>query len=297
MVKIKKIYIKDIKNFVNQKIQISGWLFNLRSSGKILFPIIRDGSGYLETIYLKNSENESKFDDLSKLSQESSLTVIGKVKKHFKDENKCELEINDFTIHHIADEFPITKKEHGTNFLMDNRHLWIRSKKQFSILKIRSHLIKLIRNFFDDNGFLNIDTPIFTSNSCEGTSTLFETNYFDKKAYLTQSGQLYNEANMMAFNKVYSFGPTFRAEKSKTRRHLTEFWMVEPEIAYCEIKENMDWAEKLLIYIVKNVLSNKSEELKTLGRDIEKLKVCTSSFPRVSYSDCIEILNKSGNNI
>tara|TARA_A100001015_G_scaffold30580_1_gene34032 strand:- start:1130 stop:2434 length:1305 start_codon:yes stop_codon:yes gene_type:complete len=298
MVKIKNIYIKDIKNYIDQEIEISGWLFNLRSSGKILFPIIRDGSGYLETIYLKSSHNESKFDDLSKLSQESSLTVIGKVKKHFKDENKCELEIIDFTIHHIAEEFPITKKEHGTNFLMDNRHLWIRSKKQFSILKIRSHLIKLIRNFFDNNGFLNIDTPIFTSNSCEGTTTLFETNYFDKKAYLTQSGQLYNEANMMAFNKVYSFGPTFRAEKSKTRRHLTEFWMVEPEIAFCGLNENMDWAEKLIKYVLNNIILECNYEFELLNKDVNKLKsFVNKTFPRITYSDAVEIINKNNGNM
>ena len=180
---------------------------------------------------------------------------------------------------------------------MNHRHLWLRSKRQHAILRVRHEIVKSIRNFFDENDFTLVDTPIFTPNSAEGTSTLFETDYFDTKAYLCQTGQLYGEASAMAFGKHYNFGPCFRAEKSKTRRHLTEFWMVEPEIAYCEIKENMDWAEKLLIYIVKNVLSNKSEELKTLGRDIEKLKVCTSSFPRVSYSECIEILNKSGNNI
>ena len=298
MVKIKKIFIKDIKNYIDQEIEISGWLFNLRSSGKILFPIIRDGSGFLETIYLKKTQDEVKFDDLSKLTQESSLSIKGKVKKHFKDENKFELEIIDFTIHHIAEEFPISKKEHGTNFLMDNRHLWIRSKKQFSILKIRSHIIKLIRNFFDNNGFLNIDTPIFTSNSCEGTTTLFETNYFDKKAYLTQSGQLYNEANMMAFNKVYSFGPTFRAEKSKTRRHLTEFWMVEPEIAFCGLNENMDWAEKLIKYVLNNIILECNYEFELLNKDVNKLKsFVNKTFPRITYSEAVEIINKNNGNM
>jgi len=283
MVKIKKILIKDIKNYIDQEIQISGWLYNLRSSGKILFPIIRDGSGFLESIYLKNTKNEEEFEELSKITQESSLTIQGKVKKHFKDENKCELEIIDFTIHHISKEFPISKKEHGINFLMDNRHLWIRSKKQFSILKIRSHLKRLIRKFFDDNGFLNIDTPIFTSSSCEGTTTLFETNYFEKKAYLTQSGQLYNEANMMAFNKVYSFGPTFRAEKSNTRRHLTEFWMVEPEIPFCGLNENMDWAEKLIKYVINNIISECKDEFEFLNKDMNKLKSFADEiFPRIT---------------
>jgi len=298
MVKIKKILIKDIKNYIDQEIQISGWLYNLRSSGKILFPIIRDGSGFLESIYLKNTKNEEEFEELSKITQESSLTIQGKVKKHFKDENKCELEIIDFTIHHISKEFPISKKEHGINFLMDNRHLWIRSKKQFSILKIRSHLKRLIRKFFDDNGFLNIDTPIFTSSSCEGTTTLFETNYFEKKAYLTQSGQLYNEANMMAFNKVYSFGPTFRAEKSNTRRHLTEFWMVEPEIPFCGLNENMDWAEKLIKYVINNIISECKDEFEFLNKDMNKLKSFADEiFPRITYSQAVEIINKNNGNM
>ena len=298
MVKIKKILIKNIKSHINQEVEISGWLNNLRSSGKILFPIIRDGSGFLEGIFIKNDKNKNKFDELSTITQESSLTVRGNVKKHFKDKKKCELEINNFLIHQISDVFPISKKEHGTNFLMDNRHLWIRSKKQFAILKIRSNLIRLIRKFLDNNDFLNIDTPIFTSSSCEGTTNLFETNYFDKKAYLSQSGQLYNEANIMAFNKVYSFGPTFRAEKSKTRRHLTEFWMVEPEIAFCSLDENMDWAEKLIKFVINEIIKECKDEFQILDKDILKLhSFVKKSFPRISYTEAIEIINKNNGDI
>jgi len=208
-----------------------------------------------------------------------------------------ELLLSGMEVHQLTSEYPITPKEHGPDFLMNHRHLWLRSKKQHAILRIRHEIIKSIRNFFDGNDFTLVDTPVFTPNAAEGTSTLFETDYFDTKAYLCQTGQLYGEASAMAFGRHYNFGPCFRAEKSKTRRHLTEFWMVEPEIAYCDINENMDWAERLLVFILNSVLDNKAEELKILDRDVDKLKLCTSPFPRISYTECIKILNDSGNKI
>lgn len=294
---MKVISISKVKDYKEKDIQVNGWVYSTRRSGKIGFLSIRDGSGILQCIVEKASVGDELFELFKSLTQESSLTVFGKIVENPRAVGGYELLLGQLKVHQLTSNYPISPKEHGPDFLMNHRHLWLRSKRQHAILRVRHEIVKSIRNFFDENDFTLVDTPIFTPNSAEGTSTLFETDYFDTKAYLCQTGQLYGEASAMAFGKHYNFGPCFRAEKSKTRRHLTEFWMVEPEIAYCEIKENMDWAEKLLIYIVKNVLSNKSEELKTLGRDIEKLKVCTSSFPRVSYSECIEILNKSGNNI
>ena len=294
---MKVISISKVKDYKEKDIQINGWVYSTRRSGKIGFLSIRDGSGILQCIVEKASVGDELFDLFKSLTQESSLTVFGKIVENPRAVGGYELLLSQLKVHQLTSNYPISPKEHGPDFLMNHRHLWLRSKRQHAILRVRHEIVKSIRDFFDDNDFTLVDTPIFTPNSAEGTSTLFETDYFDTKAYLCQTGQLYGEASAMAFGKHYNFGPCFRAEKSKTRRHLTEFWMVEPEMAYCEIKENMVWAEKLLIYIVKNVLSNKSEELKTLGRDLEKLKVCTSSFPRVSYSECIEILNKSGNNI
>ena len=294
---MKVISISKVKNYEEKDIQINGWVYSIRRSGKIGFLSIRDGSGILQCIVEKASVGDELFEIFKSLTQESSLTVFGKIVENPRAVGGYELLLSQLKVHQLTSNYPISPKEHGPDFLMNHRHLWLRSKRQHAILRVRHEIVKSIRNFFDENDFTLVDTPIFTPNSAEGTSTLFETDYFDTKAYLCQTGQLYGEASAMAFGRHYNFGPCFRAEKSKTRRHLTEFWMVEPEIAYCEIKENMDWAENLLIYIVKNVLSHKSEELKTLGRDLEKLKVCTRSFPRVSYTECIEILNKSGNNI
>ena len=294
---MKVISISKVKNYEEKDIQINGWVYSIRRSGKIGFLSIRDGSGILQCIVEKASVGDELFEIFKSLTQESSLTVFGKIVENPRAVGGYELLLSQLKVHQLTSNYPISPKEHGPDFLMNHRHLWLRSKRQHAILRVRHEIVKSIRNFFDENDFTLVDTPIFTPNSAEGTSTLFETDYFDTKAYLCQTGQLYGEASAMAFGKHYNFGPCFRAEKSKTRRHLTEFWMVEPEIAYCEIKENMDWAENLLIYIVKNVLSHKSEELKTLGTDLEKLKVCTRSFPRVSYTECIEILNKSGNNI
>ena len=291
------INIHNAKSFLNEEVRINGWVYNSRRSGKIGFLSIRDGYSILQCIVEKSVIGDDLFNSFKTLTQESSITVYGKIVSNERAIGGYELLLNNLEIHQLTSEYPITPKEHGPDFLMKHRHLWLRSKRQHAILKVRHEIIKSIRNFFDNNDFTLVDTPIFTPNAAEGTSTLFETDYFDTKAFLCQTGQLYGEASAMAFGRHYNFGPCFRAEKSKTRRHLTEFWMVEPEIAYCDINENMDWAEKLLIYIIKNVLKNKSKELDVLERDIEKLKICTSPFPRISYTECIEILNKSGNKI
>ena len=294
---MKKIYINKVEIYENQKVQINGWVYNSRRSGKIGFLSLRDGYGIMQCIVEKQKVGDASFDLFKSLTQESSVSVIGEIVKNERAIGGYELLLDSLIIHQLSVDYPITPKEHGPDFLMNHRHLWLRSKRQHAILKVRHEIVKSIRNFFDNNDFTLVDTPIFTPNAAEGTSTLFETNYFETKAYLCQTGQLYGEASAMAFGRHYNFGPCFRAEKSKTRRHLTEFWMVEPEIAYCEIKENMDWAEKLLIYIIDNVLKNKSEELDILERDIEKLKCCLSPFPRISYTECIKILNDSGNKI
>ena len=294
---MKKVAIRDVSSFNNKSIQINGWVYNSRRSGKIGFLMLRDGFGLLQCIVEKKQIGEEQFDEFKKLTQETSISVKGKVVENDRATGGYELLVDSFKVHQISIDYPITPKEHGTDFLMNNRHLWLRSKRQHAILKVRHQIIKSIRDFFDMNDFTLVDTPIFTPNAAEGTSTLFKTNYFEKEAYLCQTGQLYGEASAMAFGRHYNFGACFRAEKSKTRRHLTEFWMVEPEIAYCDIEENMTWAENLLSYIVKEVLANKKNELEILERDIDKLSQCQGEFPRISYSDCIDLLNKSGNSI
>ena len=291
------ISIGKIKDYNNKNVQINGWVYNSRRSGKIGFLSIRDGFGVMQCIIEKSTVGDEIFNVFKTLTQESSISVIGKIVENERAIGGYELLLSGMEVHQLTSEYPITPKEHGPDFLMNHRHLWLRSKKQHAILRIRHEIIKSIRNFFDSNDFTLVDTPVFTPNAAEGTSTLFETDYFDTKAYLCQTGQLYGEASAMAFGRHYNFGPCFRAEKSKTRRHLTEFWMVEPEIAYCDINENMDWAEKLLIFIINSVLENKDKELKILDRDIDKLKLCTSPFPRISYTECIKILNDSGNKI
>ena len=294
---MKIISIKNIDNNVDEIVTIRGWVYNSRRSGKIGFLSIRDGFGIMQCIVEKTVIGEDMFDLFKTLTQESSISVSGKIVENERAIGGYELLLDSLTVHQLTSEYPITPKEHGPDFLMNHRHLWLRSKRQNAILKIRHEIVKSVRNFFDDNDFTLVDTPIFTPNAAEGTSTLFETYYFDMKAYLCQTGQLYGEASAMAFGRHYNFGPCFRAEKSKTRRHLTEFWMVEPEIAYCDINENMEWAENLIINILNNVINKKSKELEILNRDVEKLKKCTSSFPRVSYTECIKILNDSGNKI
>ena len=286
--------IKDLAQYVGQEVTLKGWLYNKRSSGKVKFLILRDGSGLLQCVFFKGNVSEQTFEIADKIGQESSIEVKGKVKVEPRAPGGFELDGTDLKIISEAHDYPITPKEHGVEFLMDNRHLWLRSNKQVAILRIRHRLVKAIRDFFDNRGFTLMDPPILTPAACEGTSTLFETNYFDLgKAYLTQSGQLYAEAGAMALGKVYTFGPTFRAEKSKTRRHLTEFWMVEPEVAFADLYDDMDLAEEFLEYLVQTVLKEKEEELKVLERDTTKLKNVKKPLPRISYDEAVDILKKN----
>jgi asparaginyl-tRNA synthetase len=289
------VYISDLSHHIGKVVTLYGWLYNKRSSGKIKFLILRDGSGYVQCVVFKGNVPENVFEDADKLTQESSFQVTGKVKVEPRSVGGYELDATDVKIITLANEYPITPKEHGIEFLIDNRHLWVRSKRQVAILKIRARVVKAIRDFFDSRGFVLFDPPIITPNACEGTSTLFEMEYFELgKAYLTQSGQLYEESGAMALGKVYSFGPTFRAEKSKTRRHLTEFWMVEPEMAFYDLNDDMDLAEEFLEYIIQSVLEDKKEELKELERDTTKLENIKRPFPRISYTEAVEILNRKG---
>jgi len=291
---MRQIHISNLKDYVGKEITLQGWLFNKRSSGKVRFVILRDGTGYLQCIFFKGNVSEEIFEAADKLGQESSIEVTGKVKEEPRAVGGYELDGTDLKIIQNAQDYPITPKEHGIEFLLDNRHLWLRSKKQVAIMQVRHRIIKAIRDFFDDRGFTLMDPPILTPNSVEGTSTLFETPYFDLgNAYLTQSGQLYAEAGAMALGKVYTFGPTFRAEKSKTRRHLTEFWMVEPEVAFADLDDNMDLAEEFLEYIVQTVLTEKEEELKILERDTSILKNVKRPLPRITYDEAVELLLKN----
>ena len=294
---MQNIRINKIKDFCEKVVKINGWVYNSRRSGKIGFLTLRDGFGLLQCIVVKNEVSEEIFENFKKLTQESSISVIGKVVKNDRATGGYEILLESFDIYHLSKDYPITPKEHGTEFLMSNRHLWLRSKRQHAILKIRHQIIKSIRDYFDMNDFTLVDTPIFTPSAAEGTSTLFKTEYFGKDAFLAQTGQLYGEASAMSFGRHYNFGPCFRAEKSKTRRHLTEFWMVEPEIAYCEIEEDMQWAENLLIYIINQVLDNRIDELNILEREIDILRKVKGPFPRVSYTECVDQLQKDGFNI
>jgi len=291
---MKSVSTSSINNYNNQNVKLDGWVYNSRRSGKIGFLMLRDGFGMIQGIVEKSHIGDEKFEEFKGLTQESSMTIEGKVVKNERAVGGFEIFIDSFIINQISNDYPITPKEHGTDFLMNNRHLWLRSKKQHAIIRVRHQIIKAVRDFFDSNEFTLVDTPIFTPNAAEGTSTLFQTDYFDTKAYLCQTGQLYGEASAMAFGRHYNFGPCFRAEKSKTRRHLTEFWMVEPEIAYCSIEENIEWAEKLLVYIVKHVLKTRFEDLKILERDISKLEEIDDGFPKISYTECIDLLQKGG---
>lgn len=294
---MKKIYIKDLSKYVGQEITIQGWVYNKRSSGKIKFLILRDGSGLLQCVYFKGNVSEEVFDRADRIGQESAVEVTGKVREEQRAPGGYELDATGLRIISEAVNYPITPKEHGVEFLMDHRHLWLRSQRQVAIMRIRHRIIKAIRDFFDERDFVLMDAPILTPAACEGTTTLFETEYFDLgKAYLTQSGQLYAEAGAMAFGKVYTFGPTFRAEKSKTRRHLAEFWMVEPEVAFADLNDNMDLAEEFLEYIVQTVLRDREKELKILERDTSKLENVKRPFPRISYDEAVEILKKNGIN-
>lgn len=292
--KMKQVYIEDISKHEGQEIVLKGWLQNKRSSGKIQFLIVRDGTGSIQGVISASSVSPETFQLFDKVTQESSIIVHGKVRADKRAPSGFELDITGYEILNVAEEYPITPKEHGTAFLMENRHLWIRSSRQHAILRIRDEIIRACRDFLHEQGFTLVDAPIFTPAACEGTSTLFETKYFDDKAYLTQSGQLYNEAAIMALGKVYCFGPTFRAEKSKTRRHLTEFWMIEPEVAYADLDDIMELAENFVTFIVHRVLENRKLELKTLERDITKLEKIAAPFPRISYDEAAKILQEKG---
>ena len=296
-----RITIADAARHVDETVEIPGWLYNLRKSGKIVFPILRDGTGLMQCVAVKNALPEELFEELKHLTQESSLIIRGKIRAEARAPGGYEMDVEGAEILQKvseADPYPITPKEHGTEFLMDHRHLWLRSQRQHAIIRVRHEIIKSVRDYFDNHGFTLVDTPIFTPAACEGTTTLFEVNYFDDdKAYLSQSGQLYSEATAMAFGKVYCFGPTFRAEKSKTRRHLTEFWMVEPEMAFADLEEIKRVAEEMVVYIVGRVLDARREELKVLERDVSKLEAVQSPFIRMSYDDAVKNLQDHGSEI
>jgi len=294
---MKRIYIEELANYIGQEVTLRGWLYSKRSSGKIRFLVLRDGTGLVQGVLVKGNISDGVFSRFDELTQESSFVMEGKVRKEDRAPGGYELDVSDLQIIQVANDYPITPKEHGVEFLMDRRHLWLRSSRQHAILRIRHEIVRTIREFFDSRGFLLLDAPIFTPAACEGTSSLFETDYFDLgKAYLTQSGQLYGEAGAMAFGKVYVFGPTFRAEKSKTRRHLTEFWMVEPEVAFNDLNDNMDLAEEFLEHIVQSVLRRRAPELKTLERNTQFLEKVKRPLPRITYDEAVEILRKNGIN-
>tara|TARA_A100001234_G_scaffold35409_1_gene27755 strand:- start:730 stop:2031 length:1302 start_codon:yes stop_codon:yes gene_type:complete len=292
---MKVVNIKDLDQFENQEVELRGWVYNIRSIGKIWFVILRDGTGLLQGVVVKGEASDETFLLEHELNQEDSIILNGTVRKEPRSVGGYELGVKKIkVVNHVTEEFPISPKEHGADFLMSNRHLWLRSKRQNSIMRIRHQVVKAIRDFFDDNGFTLIDSPIFTSNAVEGTTTLFEVDYFERSAYLTQSGQLYQEAGATAFGKTYCFGPTFRAEKSKTRRHLTEFWMVEPEMAYVDLDENMTWAEQLVGFIIKRVLETCANELILLERDTTKLESIVPPFPRITYDEAVSLLKDNG---
>lgn len=288
------IQISKVGEFEGKEITIKGWLYNKRSSGKLRFLLVRDGSATIQCVVFKNDVSEEAFNAADSLTQESSLEVTGVVTADKRSPLGFEIQVKDLKAIQVADEYPIAKKDHGTDFLMDNRHLWLRSKRQHAILRIRHEIIRAAREFFDMRDFTLVDSPIFTPNASEGTSTLFETDYFGSKAYLTQSGQLYAEASAMALGKVYCFGPTFRAEKSKTRRHLTEFWMIEPEMAFYDLDDDMVLAEEFIEHIVQSALKNRKFELDILERDISKLENVKAPFPKIHYREAVEILRKNG---
>jgi len=287
--------ISELSKFEGQSITLKGWLSNLRESGKLLFPQFRDGSGVVQGVVAKNSVPPQVFDAVKDLTQESSVVVHGKVRADKRAPGGYELDVVDVQVIQKvpeADPYPITPKEHGVDFLMEHRHLWVRSPRQSAVLRVRAEIERAMHDFFDQQGFVRTDPPILTPAACEGTTTLFPVEYFDEQAYLTQSGQLYIEATAMALGKVYSFGPTFRAEKSKTRRHLTEFWMVEPEVAYAELDDIMALAASFIAFIVQRVLQRRRADLATLGRDVSLLEKITPPFPRISYDEAVEILHQ-----
>jgi asparaginyl-tRNA synthetase len=289
--------IQDIADYEGREITIKGWLYNKTDKGKLQFLLLRDGTGIVQGVVFREEVTPEVFEAATAVTQESSLVVSGVVRR---DERApgipggYELAVRDIQIVQVAAEYPITPKEHGVEFLMDNRHLWLRSSRQWAIMRVRAEIIRAIREWLEDNGFINLDTPILTPAACEGTTTLFETDYFGQSAYLAQSGQLYNEANIMAFGRVYCFGPTFRAEKSKTRRHMMEFWMIEPEAAYVDLEGCMEIEEQFVSHIVQTTLAKRADELKMLERDTSHLENVRPPFPRITYDEAVENLNKKG---
>jgi asparaginyl-tRNA synthetase len=289
------VYIEDIGKHEGEDVTIKGWLHNRRSSGKIHFLILRDGSGFIQGVMSKAAVGDELFKAADHLSQETSLIVTGTARADKRAPSGYEIDVKNLEVVAAAHDFPITPKEHGVDYLLDRRHLWIRTERQQAILRIRHDIVNAVRDFLNERGFILADTPIFTPAACEGTTTLFPAQYFEEEtAYLTQSGQLYNEANAMALGRVYCFGPTFRAEKSKTRRHLTEFWMVEPEMAYAELDDVMNLAEDLIVSVVGRVLERRARELKTIERDTSKLEAVRKPFPRITYDDAVKLLQSKG---
>lgn len=292
-----KCVIRHVSQHVGETVTIGGWINNKRSSGKIQFLQLRDGTGYIQGVVVKSEVPEQVWDDAKSLTQESSLYVTGIIREEPRSQSGYEMTVTGIEIIHITENYPITPKEHGVDFLMDHRHLWLRTQKQRAILVIRAEIIRAIQEYFDINGFTLVDPPILTPTSAEGTTNLFHTKYFEEDAYLTQSGQLYMEAAAMALGKVYSFGPTFRAEKSKTRRHLIEFWMIEPEMAFTDHEENLRVQEQFISHVVQSVVKNCRKELETIGRDISKLEAIQAPFPRITYDEAIEFLQSEGHEI
>jgi asparaginyl-tRNA synthetase len=295
------VTIAEAGKHAGESVEIAGWLYNLRRSGKICFPQVRDGTGILQCVAVKSALPEETFEALKNLTQESSLIVRGKLRAEARAPGGYELDVEGAeTVQRVSESepYPITPKEHGIDFLMDHRHLWLRSRRQHAALLVRAEVIRAIRDYFDSHGFVLVDTPIFTPAACEGTTTLFEVDYFeDEKVYLAQSGQLYNEATAAAFGKTYCFGPTFRAEKSKTRRHLTEFWMVEPEMTFADLEDVKRVGEELIVFVIGRVLENRGEELKALERDVSKLEAVKAPFHRMTYDEAVAKLQSKGSEI
>ena len=298
---VKRVTIAEAGKHSGESVEIAGWLYNLRRSGKICFPQVRDGTGILQCVAVKSALPEETFEALKNLTQESSLIVRGKLRAEARAPGGYELDVESAEIVQRVSEsepYPITPKEHGIDFLMDHRHLWLRSRRQHAALLVRAEVIRAIREYFDSHGFILVDTPIFTPAACEGTTTLFEVDYFeDEKVYLAQSGQLYNEATAAAFGKTYCFGPTFRAEKSKTRRHLTEFWMVEPEMTFADLEDVKRVGEELIVFVIGRVLENRGEELRALERDASKLEAVKAPFYRMTYDEAVVKLQSKGSEI
>ncbi len=289
--------VEQIGRHQNLPVTLRGWVHNKRSSGKIRFVILRDGTGIIQCVFLRNEVSEQAFELADSVTQESSVEITGTVREDKRAPGGYELTAADMKLIGLAEPYPITPKEHGIDFLMKHRHLWLRSQRQFAILRIRSEIIKACRDYLDDNGFILGDTPILTPAACEGTTTLFSVDYYGEPVFLTQSGQLYNEPICAAVRKTYCFGPTFRAEKSKTRRHITEFWMLEPEVAFMDLDGDMDLAEELVVSVVQRVLEHRRPELEILERDVGKLEAIVKPFPRITYADAVELLRKKGKTV